>query len=94
MPSFHPDTSYHLGLDVHKDSISAGILQARPRNPRRGEGFNVEESVPPPDRAFPRGLSGWGDHRSAGGHVELDPAGSWAAKPWSATRRFVDDAWP
>ena len=23
MPSFHPETTSHLGLDVHKDSISA-----------------------------------------------------------------------
>lgn len=44
MPSFHPDT-IHLGLDVHKDSISVGILNPGQETPDVEKIFHDEESV-------------------------------------------------
>jgi transposase len=44
VPSFHPDT-IHLGLDVHKDSISAGILNPGHETPDVEKIFHDEESV-------------------------------------------------
>lgn len=44
MPSFHPD-SVHLGLDVHKDSISAAILNPGQESPDCEKIFHDEESV-------------------------------------------------
>ena len=44
MPIFHPDT-IHLGLDVHKDTISAGILNPGHETPDVEKIFHDEESV-------------------------------------------------
>jgi transposase len=44
VPSFHPDT-IHLGLDVHKDTISAGILNPGHESPDVEKIFHDEESV-------------------------------------------------
>lgn len=44
MSTFHPDT-IHLGLDVHKDSISAAILNAGHESVDVEKIFNDEESV-------------------------------------------------
>ena len=45
MPSFaHPETIY-LGLDVHKDSISVGILNPGHEIPDVEKIFHDEESV-------------------------------------------------
>ncbi len=44
MPILHPDT-IHLGLDVHKDSISAGILNPGHETPDVEKIFHDEESV-------------------------------------------------
>lgn len=44
MPIFHPDT-VHLGLDVHKDSISAAILNPGHESPDVERIFHDEESV-------------------------------------------------
>ena len=44
MPILHPDT-IHLGLDVHKDSISAGILNPGRETPDVEKILHDEESV-------------------------------------------------
>lgn len=44
MPSFHPET-IHLGLDVHRDSISAAILNPGHERPDVEKIFSDEESV-------------------------------------------------
>jgi transposase len=44
VPSFHPDT-IHLGLDVHKDTISAGILNRDHEVPDVERIFHDEQSV-------------------------------------------------
>jgi len=52
VPIFHPDT-IHLGLDVHKDSISAAILNPGHESPDVERIFNDEESVRRLIKQFP-----------------------------------------
>src|SRR6266508_2553512 len=73
MPSFaHPEV-IHLGMDVHKDSISVGILNAGHESPDVEKIFNDEESVRRLVARFPEprllrvcyeaGPTGYGLHR-------------------------------
>ncbi len=64
MPSLAQPDAIHLGIDVHKDSISVGILNPGHESADVEKIFNDEESVPP-DRAVPPAASAVGLLRAA-----------------------------
>ena len=67
MPILHADT-VHLGLDVHKDSISVGILNPGHETPDVEKIFHDEESVRRLIGRFP-------DHRLVRACYEAGPTG-------------------
>ena len=68
MPSLSHRDLTHLGMDVHKDSISVGILRPEEESPDVERIFNDEPSVGGSWLRF-------GDHRELSSCYEAEPTG-------------------